>query len=232
MASPYLQFGKLQALAAGGGYNSSPALSQLSAVFLLSACTYLQEQWLWQNPIAPIDDTTYQDILSMIAQAEADLMTSFAIGQIIPSIGDLSSNDNLLRLDGSTVLQVDYPALAAVVPSAWLVGADIQLPDMREKSLHGDDTTNVGAIVGENSVTLQIGEMPSHTHMQDAHSHGYTLAVSTPTAAGLEPALASLVTVTPSVTGTSVATNQNTGGDQPHNNVPESLAVYWYIVAR
>lgn len=231
MASPYIQFAELIALAADGGYNPSPALSQLSAVFLLSSCWVMRMRWLWQNPIAPITDSEYEDILEMIEQAEADLMTSFAIGQIIPSVGDLSSNINLLRLDGSTVLQADYPALAAIVPASWLVGADIQLPDMREKSLHGDDTTNVGTIVGENDVTLTINEMPAHSHTQQPHSHSYSLTTAIPTAAGLEPTFADLTTNVPSSTGLTTAINNDTGGDQPHNNVPESLTVFWWIVA-
>jgi hypothetical protein len=232
MASPYIQLDKLTALAIEQGYNSSPALSQLSAVFLLSSCTVMRQKWLWQNPIAPIDDSEYEDILEMIDQAEADLMTSFAIGQIIPSVADLSGNDNLLRLDGSTVLQADYPELTAVVPPSWLTGGDIQLPDVREKSLHGDDTTNVGSIVGENEVTLTEGQMPIHTHAQNPHNHSYNVAVPATVAGGEIPGTASLVSLSAAVTSTVTVDNLNTGGDQPHNNVPESLTVFWWIVAR
>lgn len=231
MASPYIQLDELVDLASNGGYNLSPALSQLSAVFLLSSCYVMRMRWLWQNPIAPITDQEYENILETIEQCEADLMTSFAIGQIIPSVADLSSNTNLIRLDGSTVLQADYPQLAAAVPASWLVGSNIQLPDMRERSLHGDDTTNVGNIVGENAVQLSTGEMPIHTHTQNPHQHSELTVSSIPTAAGLEPALASLVTIVPTVTGLTTAINNNAGGDQAHNNVPESLSVFWWIVA-
>ena len=232
MASPYIQYQKLTALAVNGGYNPAPSLTQLSAVFLLSSCTVMRMQWLWQNPIAPITPGEYQDILDMIDQAEADLMTSFAIGQVIPSVADLSGNDNLLRLDGSSVATSDYPELAAAVPAFWIVGSDIQLPDMREKSLHGDDTTNLGDIVGENTVTLTVAEMPGYSHTQQPHSHSYATVAATPTAAGLEPALASLVTPSAGTTSPATAINNDTGGDGAHNNVPESLAVYWFIVAR
>lgn len=232
MASPYIQYDDLISLATSGGYNPSPALSQLSAVFLLSSCVVMRMQWLWQNPIAPIDDTTYQNILSMIEQAEAELMISTAIGTIIPSVSDLSGDSRYLLLDGGTVAQADYPELTDVVPGNWLVGAVIQLPDMRETSLHGEDGTNVGEIVGENEVTLQVNEMPAHTHIQDPHFHSYATVTATPTAAGLEPALASLVSPSVGNTSLTTATNQDSGGDQPHNNVPQSLAVSWWIVAR
>lgn len=232
MASPYLEYDKLVALAFDGGYTTSPALSQLSAVFLLSGCLVLRMQWLWQNPIAPIDDNEYQDILSMIEQAEAELMIAVDIGTIVPSVTDLSAFDRYLLLDGALVAQGDYPELTGVVPASWLVGPDIQLPNMQEKSLHGEDGANIGDIVGTNDVTLTVAQMPSHTHVQDAHSHGYATVTATPTAAGLEPAFASLVTPSAGTTSPATATNQNTGGGESHTNVPESLAVSWWIVAR
>lgn len=158
-------------------------------------------------------------------------MISIAIGQIFPSINDIMSS-NYLRLDGQLVAQADYPELTAIVPAGWLVGGDIQLPDLREASLHGDDTTNVGDIIGENNVTLTEAQMPTHTHIQNPHQHTSDTVSSIPTAAGLEPALASLVTVIPTLTGFATATNQTAGQDEAHNNVPRSLAVHWWIVAR
>ena len=232
MASPSLQYDELTALASNGGYNLRPSLSELSAVFLLSSCVVLQQKWFWQKPIDPIDDNEYQDILSMIETTMAELMTNFGIGQIIPSVTDLSANDGILELLGQTIAQADYPELAATCPSSWLSGSDIILPDMTETSLHGNDGADVGDIVGENDVILTIGQLAAHTHTQNPHSHTYNQAISTPTAAGLEPALASLVTVSPSVTGNATAINNNTGNDEPHNNVPQSLSVRWFIVAR
>lgn len=158
-------------------------------------------------------------------------MTSVTIGQIVPSVSDLSGS-NYLRLDGSIVLQADYPELTTVVPASWLVGSDIQLPDMREKSLHGDDGINIGAIIGENEVILTTDEMPSHNHTQNPHSHSYVETSAIPTAAGVEPTFADLTTQFPAVTGNVTATNNPTGGDQPHNNIPESLTVFWWILAR
>lgn len=232
MASPYLQFSILTTLAMQGGYSENPHLSQNSAVFLLSACLYLRERWLWQNPISPIDDTTYNQILEMIEQAEADLMTSYAVGSIISSICT-QTGSNLQLLDGSSLLVSDYPELASCVPASWIVGTDIVLPDMASKGLFGADIpSSVGTLVGENDHTLTESEMPSHTHTQNPHQHTYTGTTITPTAAGLEPALASLVTPLPNVTGQATATNNNTGGDSPHNNVQESLQVFYYLVVR
>lgn len=232
MASPYLQYGKLSALASQGGFSENPHLSQLSAVFLLSACWYLRNRWLWQNPIDPISDSTYDSIVEMIEQCEAELMTQYAIGSIIPSICEQTA-DNLLFLDGSVVLASDYPELASCVPPSWIVGLNIVLPDMSDAGLFGtDDNLQVGGFTGENTHQLTTGEMPAHTHTQQPHSHTYTSPSVLATAAGLEPALASLVTPTPAITGNATAVNNNTGNDEPHNNIQRSLQVYYYIVAR
>ena len=231
MASPYIQYSEIVAIAQNGGYNQNPALSQISAVFLLSSCLVMSQRWLWQNPIDPISESEFQDILSMIETAESELMESVNLGQIVPSVSNMDS-DIYLRLDGSIVAQADYPELYDVVPVSWLVGTNIQLPDMYQKSVHGGDVTNVGSIEGDNEVVLSVDEMPSHSHTQDPHSHSYVETTSVPTAAGLEPTFADLTTNIPSVTGTTVAINNPTGGGQPHNNVPESLIVHWWIVAR
>lgn len=232
MASPYLMFDDLTTLAVEGGYVNSPALTNLSAVFLLSACTFLSEKWLWQNPISPIDDTTYKNILDMIAETEYQLMVSINIGTLIPSVVP-KVVENWLLMDGSSYDPADYPELAAVVPAAWLGGGMINLPDMQDAGLFGSNNAGlVGTFVGENDHQLTTAEMPTHTHTQNPHSHSYTLTTGIPTAAGIEPTFADVTTQTPAITGATTATNNDEGGDQPHNNVQNSMLVYWYIVAR
>lgn len=231
MGSPLIEYPELVNLATTGGYNENPALSQLSAVFLLSACVVMRQRWLWQSPLVRISESEWQSILSMIGEAEAELMTSSGIGTIVPSINDLSSNPRYLRLDGSTVAQIDYPELTPIVPAGWLVGSDIQLPDMREKSVHGDDGANVGSTVGENAVTLTIGELPSHTHIQNPHTHSFNTVTASTALGGEIPATASIVSPSVGNTSPATATNQNTGSDEAHNNVPSSMAVYWWVIA-
>lgn len=226
-----LEYDALVALASIGGYATITRLSNLTGVFLLSACWVLRDRYLWQTPLIKITDSEYESIQAMIDEAVYEIMSSFAVGQIISTIADLSGFDEVLLLDGSVVDGNDYPELLSIAPVAWVSGTDITLPNMTQKGVFGENG-DVGDIVGENSVQLVENEMPIHTHIQDAHSHSYNSASSTPTAAGLEPALASLVTVFPTVTGVTVATNQNAGGDVPHNNIQSSLSVYWYIVVR
>lgn len=231
MASPFIEYDKLLALSANAGYTNRPSLSQTSSVFLLSACLVMRQRWLWQNPIAPISDAEYEDIIQLIEFAEAELMTG-NIGEIIASVADLSGNDSYLLLDGSVVTQSDYPELYDIVPSSWIASANIFLPDMTSKGLFGNDGANLGDIIGENDVTLSTGQMPTHTHTQNPHSHSYTQTTGIPTAAGIEPTLADLTNSFPSVTGSATATNNNAGNDESHNNIQESLSIAWWIIAR
>lgn len=231
MASPYLEFDKLTALATDGGYSENPHLSQMSAVLLLSACWFIRQQWVWQNPISPIDDATWQNIMQMIETAEGELMTQYAVGSIIPSIC-VQNAPNLLWLNGQVVLQSDYPDLANCVPSGWLSGANINLPDMTDAGLFGtDDNLQIGGFTGENAVTLSQSEMTVHTHTQNPHQHGYIQGVGAVALGGEIPATASIVTPTPATTSPATATNNDAGGDQPHNNIQRSMLTYYYIVA-
>jgi len=232
MASPYLFFSDLLTLASNGGYQGTVVLSQLSTAFLLSACTYLREQWLWQNPISPISDSVYQDIVDMIEQTEYELMANVLIGTIVPSVTELSA-PNFLLLNGGLVLATDYPELAAKVPDSWIVGTAIVLPNMDMSGLFGsEDILNAGTFTGENAHVLSVGELASHTHIQNPHNHSEIIPTVLVSAAGLEPALASFVTATPSLTGLTTATNQNTGNNEGHNNIQRSMLVQWYIVAQ
>lgn len=76
---------------------------------------------------------------------------------------------------------------------------------------------------GAKTHTLTTAEMPSHTHVQDAHSH----SVATTTGAGLG-LLADGATSGAATTGDATATNQNTGGGGAHNNLQPYIVVYFW----
>jgi len=220
MANPrgQLDYTTLLALAAVGGYAITAALSDLSAVFLLSACDVLMEKYLWQAKINPIDDSEYESIIEMIEEATYQLMSSFAVGQILPLLG-VSDNPSLLPMDGSTYAEADYPELWAILPAALKVGSNFVLPNMSDSFVIGTNSDlAIADWIGSNDHILTTSEMPNH-------AHSYDVAVSITTAAGIEPALASLTNNAPSLTGFE-------GGGNPHNNIPFSLKAKYYIVAR
>lgn len=230
--TPYLDAVDLAGILASGGYSTTVAMTEASNLLLLSGLHVLRMRWLWESPLQPIPDSLYDLIIEFIEEAEAQLMSNFAVGNVFASVA-LLTEPNVLLLFGQTIAQSDYPELTAVVPASWLVGSDIQLPNMLDTSIHGATSLpNLGTIMGENDVTLTESQIPSHTHIQNPHTHSEVIPVVTPSAGGTIPAIADLTVPTPSITGATVATNQNTGGGQSHNNVPQSLQVAWYIVVR
>lgn len=118
---------------------------------------------------------------------------------------------------------------------------------------------SVGKLGGEKDHQLTVNEMPSHTHIQDAHSHtqashshtvnshthSYTVpdTVFSAGTGGLSGALRNTSggssatsgssspgtnSATPTINPTA-ATNQDTGGDLPHNNLQPYIALPYII---
>ena len=82
--------------------------------------------------------------------------------------------------DGSAVSRTTYAALFAVIGTTYGAGdgsTTFNLPDSRgrtavNKSPTDAELNTMGEKYGEETHILTIAEMPSHTHIQDAHAHG------------------------------------------------------------
>lgn len=125
-------------------------------------------------------------------------------------------------MNGQSLAQSDYPELAAQVPSAWISGSNIVLPNLsgghslvHQGSQFGFDAGSAGATGGAATHTLTTAQMPSHTHSYDRPSTPVPLQAG----AGLGVSV-----IVPDLTNSA-------GSGQEHNNMPPFMAVKWAIYA-
>lgn len=176
------------------------------------------------------------------------------IGAIIAFSGQ-SAPGGFLLCHGQTVLRADYPALFAIVGTIYgasVGGTEFNIPDLRHMVPVGVDEDgpsgfDLGDIGGEIDHTLIVSETPTHTHTQnshnhtqDSHGHPFQTRVRTATVSGasglVEEGLNAVALGPNGAVGGfvatnqgAIATNQNSGGGESHNNMPPYLAVNYII---
>lgn len=159
------------------------------------------------------------------------------LGSII-AIATVDPPTGCILCDGSTYNRVDYPDLYALLLPVYKTDADhFVTPDLRGQVVIGapftlhSTTYSAGDGLGEYDHTLDVGEMPAHSHSNAPHDHIYGSFVDIPVPAGLDPVPASAMLPTPSTTAPSIVAIDNTGGDGAHNNVQPSIALQYAMVA-
>lgn len=208
------------------------------------------------------------------AQQIKDFIRPLPVGALVPYAGS-SAPTGYLLCDGSAVSRSTYADLFTAISTTFGAGdgsTTFNLPDLRGRTAVGKDNmggsaasrvtgntvspngNTLGAVGGGERHTLITGEMPSHTHTQNAHTHtqnshthskgsNYT-QVQNLSAANLGGSSGYFVEInassgltnntpgTSSATATNqdaTATNQNTGGGDPHLNLQPSIILNYLI---
>lgn len=184
------------------------------------------------------------DITQLSALARISSVVSYDQSPQVPTVapGD-SSLDAASTAFVTTALQKIYPigslyfnSSSATNPATllgfgtWVAFAAGRIPigvGTGTDSNSNTKTIAVGDSAGEYTHTLQITEMPSHTHTDSGHTHGidsaYGLKNNGAVAAAGSPSAAFTDLTT---TATGYASLTNTGGGGAHNNMQPYIGVY------
>lgn len=156
---------------------------------------------------------------------EEYVMSSCAYLGEIRAFIDTTLPDGWLPFDNNLRAMADFPALAAIMPSVWIVppGTNFRLPSLVGYGLAGQGnaggfSAGPGARVGTLTHTLNESQIPSHNHTYVPPVLNIDLE-----GPGVPDILAAGIG-TPTTTG-------NTGGGQSHNNLGPVMGVTWGIYA-
>ncbi len=162
-----LSLPQLETLAVEGGYTGIAALSNFSAVLLLSgAAAFLHDYRNWTGAGLDLTENEMDTINELVSKAEAEVIMS-AVGLIFP-IANAAVPEYLLLCDGTQYLRTDYPELYEVLDPVFIVDPDnFVVPDIRDRMIIGSPTTPVGDTGGSNTHILTLGELPAHSHVYE-----------------------------------------------------------------
>lgn len=154
-----------------------------------------------------------------------------------------------LICDGSSQLISDYPELAKALydedTSSYIYGSvdslHFNLPDLRGRvplgvgngTASGHTAHTLGQLSGAENHTLNVDEMPSHTHTQASHRHnrGGAWYNSSGTSTGNAFRQSASQKYTSAYTGYATPTINASGGDGAHNNMMPYLGINYIIYA-
>jgi len=168
----------------------------------------------------------------------------FLIGMVSDFAAPLPDDSGWLQCDGTPYNITDFPDLYAAIGTTYNTGGEpsgtFRVPDTRGRVRATINSgtgrlpgwaDSAGGSGGESDHTLITSEMPSHSHTDIGHSHGYSSAGVNATTIGPGAPQPTAVPV-PSLTASGNASLTSTGGDGSHNNVQPTLTLFTYILAK
>tara|TARA_Y100000782_G_scaffold115371_1_gene157351 strand:+ start:1530 stop:2036 length:507 start_codon:yes stop_codon:yes gene_type:complete len=164
------------------------------------------------------------ETITICSETDVSQFAAIAVptGTILPFPSNIVPS-GYLPCDGAEVSRTTYAALFGVIGAVWGEGdgsTTFALPDMRGRTPIGSGQSTgltdriVGEAGGEETHQLTVDEMPSHGH-----------ALPFPTAGAAE----SGPNRRTFFSGGTVDNTNQTGGDQPHNNMQPFLVVNYII---
>jgi microcystin-dependent protein len=217
--------------------------SQIEWVYLnlFGALDYLSKSASWYTG----GETTPEEIAEIFEDIyDTARPMLFLIGMISDFAAPLPDDSGWLQCDGTAYLQTDFPDLYAAIGSTYDTGGEptgtFRVPDLLGRvraTINGGDVrlpswaNASGGIGGESGHTLDVSEIPAHSHTDIGHTHVESTATPSLGAAIVGVPVPSAI---PSVgvTASGSANLTNTGGGVSHNNVQPTMAVLTYVLAK
>ena len=137
----------------------------------------------------------------------------FKVGDIKIRFSETSDSNSWLLLDGSSFDGTTYPLLEAFLGSTTLPDFRVRVPVGQTGSAPFESIGDVG---GASVVSLQLDEMPAHTH-------DYTLRDRNEVNGGSGE---------DGIGNDAVAQTDSKGSGEPHENMPPFIVVNYFMKAR
>ena len=159
---------------------------------------------------------------------------SIPVGSIIP-YGNSVVPETYLLCNGQAVSRTDYPELFAIIGTSFGSGdgsTTFNVPDYRDKFVLGaGGDVDLAETGGEKEVTLTLDEVPPHYHYLNNNGNDDTRLTMNAAHTGGNNYNVYMDSATSTENGPYITTN-NSGGGQPHNNMPPYIGTYYIIKAK
>lgn len=208
--------------------NDTPWRSALNG-----ALQELVEFWNWQEFGNLPPDVTV-DILKPLIYDAQNSGDWCMLGAVWP-YASATPPSHTLACDGANYARADYPNLYAALDAAFIIDADtFEVPNLNNRFVFGADLGSgsfpVGTVGGEQDVTLDITQVPTHTHTDLGHTHAEESSTLSTAAPPVPPAIVPSAIPGLGITGIGNASLDSSGGGGSHTNMPPYLALKWCIV--